>query len=99
MSYSFDFTAHDAESAKARAITEMDEVVRVQPAHKKDRGAAINAMHAFIDMLVEDHTQDIRVAVHGSVGYRYDVNDPNCLRTEYNQASIGVSAWHTPKKG
>jgi hypothetical protein len=98
MSYSFDFTARDAETAKARVITEMDEVVRAQACHKKDRDAAIKTAHAFIDMLVEDHRFDIRVTVNGSLGYQYDATDPNCERTAYTQASIGASAWHVHKK-
>lgn len=100
MSYSFDFTSPNAENAKARVITEMEEVVRIQPSHKKDKDSAIAAAHAFIDLLADDPTHDVRVNLHGSLSYPYDANDPNCERsdTPFTAASVGVSAWHVPKK-
>lgn len=100
MSYSFDITAPTAGEAKAKVVEQMNEVVRTQPAHAKDKEAAITAAHAFIDMLANDTRLDIRVTVHGSVGYEYDATDPNCERPNipYSQASVGVGAWHVPKK-
>lgn len=99
MSYSFDFTAKNAEDAKARVVTEMENVVRTQPAHAKDKDAAVTTAHAFIDMLGEDDTHYIRVNVHGAVGYQWTEANPYGADpdTYFSQASIGVSAWHVPK--
>lgn len=99
MSYSFDFTAATKDEAKRRVTEQMDEVVRVQRCHAKDKAAAIAAAHAFVDVLTDDPTHDIRVSMHGSVSYQWSEADPYGASdsTAFNQASVGVSAWHVPK--
>lgn len=69
MSYSFGFTAHTKDDAKARVVAEFAEVVRVQPVHAKDQSAAVAAAHAFIDGLHDDDAQDIKVSMNGSVSW------------------------------
>ncbi|MFM0432416.1 hypothetical protein PQQ75_25620 [Paraburkholderia aspalathi] len=98
MSYSFDFTVADKASAKQQVRAELDEVVRMQPAHSQDRDAALAAAHTFIDMLVDDEAKDIRVNVHGSVGWNHNPDDPyGANNPPLMHASVGVSAWHVPK--
>ena len=98
MSFSFDFTVANKAAAKARAVTELDEIVRVQPAHKHDRAAALAATHAFIDLLADDDTKDIRINVHGSVSWNHNPDDPYGEKSPpLTVASMGVSAYHVPK--
>lgn len=96
MSYSFDFTVATKEEAKARVASELDAVVSVQPVHAQDRDAALATAVAFIDLLADDDAQDIRVNVHGSVGYQWSL-DADASEAPLSQASLGVSAWHVPK--
>lgn len=99
MSYSFDFTVATKAEAKERVSKEMDEVVRVQQCHARDKVAAVAAAHAFIDILAEEPARDVRVTMHGSVGYQWTATDPYGMldSTPFSNASLGVSAWHVPK--
>lgn len=98
MSYSFDFTVSTKEEAKARVASELDQVISTQPVHAKDRDAALATAVAFIDLLNDDDTKDVRVNVHGSVGWTYDPGDPSGeSNPPLNNASVGVTAWHVPK--
>jgi hypothetical protein len=96
MSYSFDFTVATKSDAKKRVATEIDEVVRVQTVHAQDRGAALAAAHAFIDLLADDDTKDVRVSMHGSVSYPWSA-DMDAEAVSLSQTSVGISAWHVPK--
>lgn len=98
MSYSFDFTVATKAEAKERVATELDEVIKVQRAHAKDRPAALATAHTFIDLLADDDTKDIRVTVHGSVSWPHDPNDPYGENNPpFSAASVGVTAWYVPK--
>jgi hypothetical protein len=98
MSYSFDFTVATKAGAKARVAAELDEVVRVQPAHAQDRSAALAAAHAYIDLLADDDTKYIRVNVNGSVSWPHDADDPYGQNNPpLSNASVGVTVWHVPK--
>lgn len=96
MSYSFDFAVGTKDEAKARAASELDNVVNGQPAHAKDRQAALAAASAVIDLLIDDGSMDIRVSMHGSVGWRMNLADGD--QYPLTQASVGVNAWHIPKQ-
>lgn len=102
MSFSFDIVAENAAQAKARVVTAMEDVARGQPAHEKDKQAAITVAHAYIDMLAVDPTHDIHVNMHGSVMYQYSpeylANGGSTDEKPYFQVSVGVSAYHVPKK-
>lgn len=97
MSYSFNFTACTKEEAKARVAIELDKIIVHQATHSRDRDAALAAAEAFIDLLSDDETKDIRVTMHGSVTYDWTAQDPNGLQAPLTQASSGVSACHVPK--
>lgn len=99
MSYSIGFTVTTKAEAKAHVITEMDEVVRLQPCHTRDKAAAVAAAHAFIDILADDPTKDVQVSMHGSVSYQWSEGDPTGEKdsTPFSNASVGITAWHVPK--
>lgn len=98
MSYSFDFAVATKAAAKERVATELAEVVRIQPAHGQDRDAALAAAHAFIDLLSDDDSKDIRVNVHGSVMWNHNPDDPyGANNPPLTHASVSASAWHVPK--
>jgi hypothetical protein len=96
MSYSFDFAAPSKDEAKARVASELDSIVAQQPAHAKDRAAAQAAANAVIDLIADDDAMDIRVSMHGSVGWRTSLSDGD--QYPLTQASVGVNAWHIPKQ-
>lgn len=95
MSYPFDFAAPTKDEAKTRIAAELENIVAQQPAHAKDRAAAQAAADAVIDLLADDDTMDIRVSMHGSVGWRMELSDGD--QYPLTQASVGVNAWHIPK--
>lgn len=97
MSYSFEFAVATKAEAKERVAAELAGVVNFQPAHAQDRAAALAAAHAFIDLLADDDTKDIRVNVHGSVGWNHNPDDPYGEKSPLTHASVGVGAWHVPK--
>lgn len=67
MSYSFNVRAATKGEAKAKVSAELDKVVLTQPAHAADRDAAQALADSFIDLVLDDPTQDIYVQAHGSV--------------------------------
>lgn len=95
MSYSFDFAAPTKADAKLRVASELETIAAQQPAHEKDRAAAQAAANAIIDLLADDETMDIRVSMHGSVGWRMALSGGD--QYPLTQASVGVNAWHIPK--
>lgn len=99
MSYSFSFTADTKNEAKQRAVDEMNTVVAQQPAHAKDKHAAIAAAHAFIDMLTEKEGSAIQVSMNGSVGWEHAEKNYSgtALDTQFCSAGVGVMAWVVPK--
>lgn len=98
MSYSFDFTVATKELAKTRVATELDKVLGAQPVHARDRAGAFAAAVAFIDLLADDDSQDVRVNVHGSVTWPYDAKDPLGTKNPMlTSAAVGVSAWNVPR--
>ncbi|MFM0405203.1 hypothetical protein [Paraburkholderia dipogonis] len=98
MSYSFDFTVANKAAAKERVVAELDSMIRTQPAHAQDRPAALAAAHALIDLLADDDSKDVRVNVHGSVGWNHDPDDPyGANNPPLTHASVGASAWHVAK--
>ena len=85
MSYSFNVTAPTKDEAKEKITAEFDKVIASQPVHAADRDAAQAAAHAFVDVLsAPADGEEIRVSVHGSVGWRTEGN--------FTHSNIGVSA-------
>jgi hypothetical protein len=92
MSYSFTVRAATKLEAKAKVAAELSNVLNLQPTHVVDIAAAQAAAYAFIDLVGDDETKDLQVAVNGSVGWVH--------RSEpviYTQASVGVNAWLVAK--
>lgn len=87
MSYSFSVSSHTKDGAKKGLAAKLDEVIVSQPAHAKDKDAALAAAGSFIDLLgdiPEEH--ELSVSLHGSVGWNHDA--PDVL----TGAGVGVSA-------
>jgi hypothetical protein len=86
MSYSFVVRAADKAEAKTMVAAELAKVTETQPAHAADQAQAQAAADAFIDLLVDDASMDVRVNVHGSVSWLFE-KPPTLIG-----ASVGVSA-------
>jgi len=84
MSYSFTVRAASKAEAKDKVTADLDKVVAAQPDHAKDRDASQAAAHAFIDMLVDDATRDVVVAVNGWLSW--------AQTGAYSGACVGVTA-------
>jgi hypothetical protein len=70
MSYSFSVRAATRPEIGEKVCTELDSVVAAQAIHAADRGPALNAAFAFIDLLpIPTDQQDYYVSVSGSVGW------------------------------
>jgi hypothetical protein len=96
MSYSFQFSAADKSAARIRAAQEFQLVADMQPVHAQDRGPALSALDAYLDLLADDDTRDIQVTVNGSVSYAYEQGMDQKL-VPLTHASVSVSAYLTPK--
>ena len=89
MSFSITIIAKDKEAAKADFRVRFEEqVVKVQPSHAHDREAVFATVDTYVDLLVDDPTQRVSLAVHGSLSWRDE--------GVYLGASVGVSAWWVP---
>lgn len=69
MSYGFTVKGANKTQVKAKVVAEFDKVVANQPIHVNDRDQALAAACAFVDLLPEDNSRDISVAVNGAVGW------------------------------
>jgi hypothetical protein len=96
MSYSFQFAAADKSAARICAAQEFQLVVDMQPVHAQDRGPALSALDAYLDLLADDDTRDIQVTVNGSVSYAYEQGMDQKL-VPLTHASVSVSAYLTTK--
>jgi len=67
MSYSFTVRGADKATALALAKEKMDEVVRQQPLHVADRDAALAAAATVINVMPDDATKDVVLALNGYV--------------------------------
>ena len=89
MSYSFTITAPNKTDAKAATAAKFDEIVAAQPAHAHDRTQALAAADAFIDMLAEDSTQNVRVAMNGYVSGLWTGTDVTTI--QHVAVTVGAS--------
>lgn len=74
MSFSFSIRGADKAAAKAAAQVEMDRVVAGQPAHARDRDAALANVGNAIDILADDPTKDVSASVNGWVSWQHGQN-------------------------
>lgn len=96
MSYSFQVVAADKQAAKEKVAEQLAKVVEGQPVHAADRAQAQAAADAFIDLLPTDPARDIRVDVHGSVGW--DGASGTGAPPTLTSAGVGVAVylWNRP---
>lgn len=88
MSYSFTVRGSNKADAKAKVAAELDKVVASQASHAADKPAAQIVADSFIDLLRTDETQDVLVAMNGSLWTTAE---------GLNQASVNVNASVGPK--
>jgi len=84
MSYSFSVRAASKAEAVTAAEQKFDTVVEGQPIHAKDRKAAMTAVQNVVDVLHDDTSRDINVAVSGYVSWGEN--------EEISTASVSVTA-------
>ena len=95
MSYSFTVRAATAALAKMLVSAELDKTVAAQPPHAVDRLQAEAAAVAFIDLLPDDASRDVRVQISGYLGGRLSAdNTPAVL----SLASVSVTAQLVPRQ-
>lgn len=89
MSYSFAVRGTNKTEAKAAVAAEFDKVEVAQRCHVQDRAQAQAAAFAFIDILPDDDTRDVRVSCNGSLsGTWVEGND----MTNITAANFGIYA-------
>lgn len=97
MSYSFAITAATKDDAKRLVAEQFDvQVTPTQPIHQRDRAAALAAANAYVDLLVDDPGQHLRVQLNGSVSYQWSEEDPNGNSAPLFASAVGVQAWYVP---
>lgn len=67
MSYSFSVSGSTKADAHAKVAEKLAELVLAQPPHAADQAQAQAAAESFINLLVDDETQDVSVTMHGSL--------------------------------
>lgn len=75
VSYSFTITAPDKELASRAVLQEWDKVEANQSCHARDRAAVLAAAKGMLGVLVDDGTQDVVVAMSGSLTGRWTGTD------------------------
>jgi len=90
MSYSCNVTAATKAEAKSAVAAKFDEIVAQQPIHARDRAAALANANAAIDLLVDDDTMQVVVALNGYVGWRESLTE--AADNALTAASISASA-------
>lgn len=87
MSYSHTVKAKTKEECMEALREKLDETIRSQPCHEKDKASALNAAQAYLDLLKpvpEGH--HIEISIHGSLGW--NGTEPELI----TGAGVGVSA-------
>ncbi len=88
MSYSFSVKAANKSEAKAKVAAELEKAAQAQSCHERDKHQAQAAADAFIDLLVEDESNDVYVSMSGSLTGIWTDGDV----TTITGASVSVNA-------
>ncbi len=91
MSYSLKLRAVSKLALIAAVAAQLDEIAVQQPPHEKDKGAANAAAAACINVLPDDETKDVEIAMGGSINTR--LCGPASEMTTVTGASVSVSAY------
>jgi hypothetical protein len=97
MSYSFSIRAASKADALTKVQEQFKEVVRQQPVHVQDFEGALDAVDAYLGMLMTDDTRDVAVSVHGSVSYQWEAG-VNEAQVALSSVSLGISAYLVAKE-
>lgn len=90
MSYSFSARGATKEAVLKAVSDQLDQVVAGQPAHARDRDAALAAVEAFVGLVPLPDGKSYVVSANGSVGWNADA--PDVL----TGAGVGVSVHLAP---
>lgn len=97
MSFAFQVRKATKDEAKQAVAAEMQKVVDSQPIHAKDAEAVLAVANLYIDLVADDDTRDVHVAVHGSIS-----NSTSDYSTESPvlgaQVNVGVSLLDSASK-
>jgi len=93
LSYSFNVRAATKALVKKLVADEFDKVVGNMICHAKDRRQAEAATSAFIDLLDDDASKDVLVAVHGGLSGHWVKDD----LTVVTGSNVSISAAYTTK--
>lgn len=96
MSYSFQVQKATKAEALAAIAVEFDNVVRQQSSHQVDRAHAEATAKAFVELLPDNATKDVKVYINGSVSGTgiYEGNDFSGLTS----AAVQVQAMLVDRK-
>lgn len=87
MSYSFTVRAASLAAALAAAAAEFDKIIETQPAHAKDKDAALVNAANVANCVGERAEHDVVIAMHGSVSW--NTANPDALTA----CSASASVW------
>lgn len=91
MSYSFTVKAATKQLAKVEVALQFEKAVAAQACHERDRLQALAAANAYVDLLAEDDSRDVVVAMSGGLTGQWQGSDV----TRIEGASLSVSAYLT----
>lgn len=93
MSYSFTITAPNKDLALRAVLKEWDKVESAQSCHQRDRTAVLGAAEGMLNVLVADETQDVVVAMSGSLTGKWSGTDV----TTVTGAGLSVNVYCKPR--
>lgn len=99
MSYSINVTAPTKEAAIEAVRERFAHIVSgvtppAQPNHAHDQEAVIAATTAFVNLLPDDDTRDVRIGVGGGLGWKNGEDG----KPFFESASIGVAVGYVPRR-
>lgn len=89
MSYSFTVRAANKQAAKAAVAAKFDEVATQQACHHRDKAQACAAADAFVDLLNDDDSKDVVVAINGSLMGQWTGSDVTLIES----AAVSITAY------
>lgn len=92
MSYSIGARASTIGAVEIMITAKLDEVIKQQPIHAKDREQALAAVNSFLGIMTPDDSKDVQVSLNGSVTWFGDMSAENIVG-----AGVSVSVWYVPR--
>lgn len=86
MSYSFNVRAATKALAKLAVAAKFAEVATAQACHERDKKQALAAADAFIDLVSDDDTKDISVAMNGYLTGQWTGSDVTRMKRRLSRS-------------